>query len=114
MASKKTVTKRGAHKAPKVKVLIQLSRRAKREADKLLKRSKAGTITKEQLNTGLKEVAAPLKQMLDYIDATLDNVSKLQKRTAVRTITTKQLNIDLRKIDRGVNRMLNHEGPSHH
>ena len=45
MASKKKVTKRAARKVPKVKVLIQLSRRAKREIDKLLKGSKTGTIT---------------------------------------------------------------------
>ena len=111
MASKKTVTKKGSHKAPKVKVLIQLSRRAKRELDKLLKRSEAGTITKGQLNTGLKEVAAPLKQMLDYIDVTLDDLSKLQKLNAIKTIATKQLNVDLQEIHRSVSRMLNHHGP---
>ena len=110
MASKKTATKRVSHKAPKVKVLIQLSKRAKRELDKLLKRSKAGTITKGQLNAGLKDVAAPLKQMLDYVDVTLDDLSKLQKLD-VKTSTTKQLNLDLQEIHRSVSRMLNHHGP---
>jgi len=114
MASKKTVTKRAARKVPKVKVLIQLSRRAKREMDKLLKGSKTGTITQRQLNTGLKEVAAPLKQMLKYIDATLDGVSKLQKRTAASSISPKQLNTKLLELDSGVNRMLDHSYNSGH
>jgi hypothetical protein len=114
MASKKTIKKTGSHEVPKVKILIELSRRAEREVKTLLKRSEAGTITNAELNTGLKEVAAPLKQMLDYIEATLEDVSKLQKRTELKTITTKQLSTDLHEIDRSVNLMLDHGDFPHH
>ncbi len=59
--------------------------------DKLLKRSEAGTITNAELNTGLKDAEVPLRQMRDYIDATLSDISKLRKRTRASTITKKAI-----------------------
>jgi hypothetical protein len=114
MASKRSVTAKGSQKAPKVKILIELSRRAKREVDKLLKRSEAGTITNAELNTGLKEAEVPLRQMRDYIDATLSDMSKLLKRTRASTITEKQLNIKLYAVRKRVKLMLNHSNGMHY
>jgi hypothetical protein len=114
MASKKSVTKKGSHKVPKIKILIELSRRARREVDKLFKRSEAGTITNAEMNTGLKEAETPLKQMRDYIDTTLSDMSKLLKRTEANTITKKQLNIKLNVVRKRVKRMLNHGNGMHH
>jgi hypothetical protein len=106
MASKKKLTKSGSQ-TPKVRILIQLSRRAKAEVVKLFKRTKAGTITKEELNTGLQKVEAPLKQMLNYINATLDDLSRL-KRDQTRTLATTDLKIRLRQVGKRVKRMFNH------
>ena len=115
MASKRSVTARGSHKAPKVKILIELSRRARREVEKLLKGSETGTITNAELNAGLKEAEVPLQQMRDYIDATLSDMSKLMKRTQASTITKKELNIKLDAMRKRVKRMLNHSnGYRHH
>jgi hypothetical protein len=113
MASKKTVTKSGSNKAPKVRILIELSRRARREVEKLLRSSKAGTITESELNTGLKQAEVPLKQMLDYINATLDDMSKLLKRTHGKTIKSKELSTKLDVVRRRVKRMLNHTNGYH-
>jgi hypothetical protein len=113
MASKKTVTKKVSHKTPKVRILIELSRRARREVEKLLRSNKAGTITKSELNTGLKQAEVPLKQMLVYINATLDDMSKLLKRTQGQAINSKQLNIKLDVVRRRVKRMLNHTNGFH-
>jgi hypothetical protein len=114
MASKKKVAKRGSNKTPKVKILIELSRRARREVEKLLRSSKAGTITKAELNTGLKQAEAPLKQMLVYITATLNDMSRLQKRARGKTIDLKDLNAKLDVMRKRVKRMLNHTNGLHH
>ena len=82
--------------------------------EKLLKHSEAGTITNAELNTGLKEAEVPLKQMLDYINTTLDDLSKLLKRTQASTITKKELNIKLNVVRKRVKRMLNHGNGYHH
>ena len=113
MASKKTVTKKGSHKAPKVRILIELSRRARREVEKLLRSNKAGTITEAELSTGLKQAEVPLKQMLVYINATLNDMSKLLKRTQGQAMNSKQLNTKLDVVRRRVKRMLNHTNGFH-
>jgi hypothetical protein len=113
MASKKTATKKVSHEAPKVRILIELSRRARREVDRLLKSNKAGTMTESELNAGLKQAEVPLKQMLDYINATLDDMSKLLKRTQGQAINSKQLSIKLDVVRRRVKRMLNHTNGYH-
>jgi hypothetical protein len=113
MASKRSVTERGSHKVPKVKILIELSRRARREVDKLFKRSEAGTITNAELNTGLKEAEVPLEQMRDYINTTLSDMSKLLKRSQTSTISKKELNIKLNVVRKRVKRMLNHSNGVH-
>jgi hypothetical protein len=116
MASKNSVTKKASRKAPKTEILIKLSRRARREVEKLLKRSEAGTITHAELNAGLKEAEAPLKQMLDYITKTLEDMLRLQKRTRGTTIDLKDLNAKLKAVRKSVYRLLNHSGPGdlHH
>lgn len=114
MASKRSVTARGSHKAPKVKILIELSRRARREVEKLLRHSEAGTITNAELKTGLKHAEVPLRQMRDYINATLSDISKLLKRTQTSTITKRELNIKLDAMRKRVKRMLNHSNGFHH
>jgi hypothetical protein len=47
--------------------VIKLSRKAKVEVKKLLKRTKAGTLTQVKLETGLEEVEGRLKKMLGMI-----------------------------------------------
>jgi hypothetical protein len=113
MATKRSVTKKGSNKAPKFKILIQLSTRARREVEKLLKRSEAGTISNAQLNTGLKKAEAPLEQMLDYINATLSDMSTLLKGAQNSTMTKKQLNIKLIAVRKRVKLMINHSNNDH-
>lgn len=113
MASKKTATKRATPKTPKVKVLIELSRRARREVETLLRRSEAGTITMAEMKAGLKQAEAPLKQMLGYINNTLDDVSKLLKRTESKTINLKEFNAKLNVVRKQVKGMLNHTNGFH-
>ena len=108
MASKKTVAKKRSPKDPKVKILIELSRRARREVDKLLKQSIAGTIDSAELNMGLNEAEAPLKQMLDYVKTTLSDLSQLQKLSLTRTLSKKQLNTKLKAVRRRMKLMSNH------
>lgn len=68
MASKRSTTKRGPGDPGMTKSeLKQLSRAAKAEVTRLLQRSRAGTITRTELDTGLKEVQAQLKQMWVFI-----------------------------------------------
>jgi hypothetical protein len=47
--------------------VLRLSRKAKVEVKKLLKRTEAGTLTRVKLETGLKEVEGRLKKMLGMI-----------------------------------------------
>jgi hypothetical protein len=110
MASKRSVTKQ----VPKVKILVQLSQRARRDTEKLLKRSEARTMTIVELNAGFKEVEASLKQMLNYIDTTLDDMSKLLKRAKAKTITREELNIGLFEGRRRLKLMYNWGNGWHH
>jgi hypothetical protein len=61
MASRKPASRRGSDKTRKARSLQRLSRRAKTEVAQLLKRNEAGTITRMQLDMGLKEVDRQLK-----------------------------------------------------
>jgi hypothetical protein len=63
MASKKTLKKSGSDHARELARLHKVSRRAKAEVAGLLKRSQKGTITRVQLQTGLKEVEKRLTLM---------------------------------------------------
>jgi hypothetical protein len=47
--------------------VLKLSRKAKGEVKKLLRRNQAGTLTQVKLETGLKEVDGRLKKMLGMI-----------------------------------------------
>jgi hypothetical protein len=68
MASKRSTTKRGPGGRGTTKSeLEQLSREAKAEVTRLLQRSRAGTITRIELDTGLKEVQARLREMWVFI-----------------------------------------------
>lgn len=68
MASKRSTTKRGPDERGTTKSdLKQLSREAKAEVKRLLQRSRAGTITRAELDTGLREVGAQLQQMHVFI-----------------------------------------------
>jgi len=67
MASKRTVRRRGSYKSLKAKKVLELSRDAKAEAAELLKGIQRGTITRVELNTGLKEVDTRLKRIMHLI-----------------------------------------------
>jgi len=73
MASKRGITKRGitkrgpGNRGRKKSELKRLSREAKAEVTRLLQRSRAGTITRSELDTGLREVRAELEQMWVFI-----------------------------------------------
>lgn len=106
MASKKKRSRDGS-KIPQVKILIQYSKRATAEVVKLFRRTKRGTITKEELNAGLQKVEAPLKQMLHYIDGTLDDLAKLRREQS-GTLKKRELKIRLREVGIRVKLMFNH------
>jgi hypothetical protein len=63
MAAKKTVKRRGSDQGRQLKRLRKLLRRAQAEAARLLKRNRTGTITRVQLQTGLKEVREGLREI---------------------------------------------------
>ena len=63
MASKKTAKRRGSSQGQELERLRKISRRARAEVAKLLKRNQSGTITRLQLQTGLKEVKDQLRQI---------------------------------------------------
>jgi hypothetical protein len=67
MASKKTVAKSGSDKRRDAKTVLALSRKAKAEVAKLLKRNQDGTITRAELETELEEVEDQLERMLGMI-----------------------------------------------
>ena len=50
---------------------LRLSEKARREVAQLLKQQRAGTITGDQLETGLEEVVDNLQRMLNHILASL-------------------------------------------
>jgi hypothetical protein len=66
MGSKRSTAGQTANKRRARKVL-KLSRRAKAEVKTLLKRNRAGSLTKGQLKTGLKEVEGGLDRMLAMV-----------------------------------------------
>ena len=66
MASRRTVKKREPHQGLDLKRFRKLQRRAEAEVARLLKRTKAGTITRVQLLTGLKEVRDSLTNLHYY------------------------------------------------
>jgi hypothetical protein len=67
MATKKTAARSGPEKRLKAETVLKLSRKAKSEVAKLLKRNQAGTITRVRLDTGLKEVKKRLRVMTHFV-----------------------------------------------
>ena len=67
MESKRTVARRGSDEREKAETVLKLSRKAKAEVAKLLKRNRAGTITRVRLDTGLEEVKERLKLMTVFV-----------------------------------------------
>jgi hypothetical protein len=68
MASKKSTAKRGPGDRRMTKSeLKRLSREAKAEVTRLLRSSRAGAITRAEMDTGLREVQGQLKQMWFFI-----------------------------------------------
>jgi hypothetical protein len=67
MATKRTVARSGPENHLKAETVLKLSRKAKTEVAKLLKRNQAGTITRVRLDTGLKEVKKRLKVMTHFV-----------------------------------------------
>jgi hypothetical protein len=63
MAFRRTVRRSEPHQGRELERLWKLQRRAQAEVARLLKRNQTGTITRVQLQTGLKEVRDWLKQM---------------------------------------------------
>lgn len=63
MAPKRTVKRRGSNQGGELERVRKIARRARAEVARLLKRNLSGTITRVQLQTGLKEVQEGLKQM---------------------------------------------------
>jgi Ca2+-binding EF-hand superfamily protein len=108
MASKKKVATSGSHTAgPEFRILIELSQRARYEVQHLLKRAETGNITKVELNTVLKKVELQMKQMLDYINETLDEVSRL-KRDQTRKIDIEELETRLLEVRTRLKLMVDH------
>ena len=66
MASRRTVRRREPHQGRDLKRLRKLHRRAEAEVERLLKRTKAGNITRAQLQTGLEEVREWLTNLHFY------------------------------------------------
>jgi hypothetical protein len=64
MASKRTVTRRGSGHRGELKTVRKLTRSAKAELAKLLRRNRDGTISRLDLDTGLEELEALLKKIL--------------------------------------------------
>jgi hypothetical protein len=106
--TKKTVRSKGAHETPKVRIFIELSRRARRELQKLLKSGEAGTLSNADLKTGLDEVKEPLGEMVEYINVTLADMAELIKSTRGKPVITKAGVNKLKIVRRRVKLMLNH------
>jgi hypothetical protein len=108
MASKKKAATSGSHTAtPEFRILIELARRARHEVQALLKRTEARNITKVELDTGLEKVEEPMRQMVDYINDTLGDVSKL-KRDQSQKIDTEELEIHLLEVGTRLKLMFDH------
>jgi hypothetical protein len=67
MATKKATRKKASAKRVKEKELRKLSKKARTEVAKLLKRDRAGTVTAVQMATGLKELDQKLKLITSFI-----------------------------------------------
>jgi hypothetical protein len=67
MASKSNVRRRRSDKRGKAEKVLELSRDAEAEAAKLLKGSQRGTITKVELNIGLRELDTRLKRIMHLV-----------------------------------------------
>jgi hypothetical protein len=76
MASKKTVTRRGSDKREKAKTIVKLSLRAQAEVAKLLKCNQTGTVTRVELNTGLKKLNTGLKKV-ERLGRMLNHINKV-------------------------------------
>jgi hypothetical protein len=63
MASRRTITRSEPHQGRELQRLWKLQRRAQSEVARLLKRNQTGTITRVQLQSGLKEVRDWLKRI---------------------------------------------------
>lgn len=63
MASRRTVKKREPRQGRDLQRLRKLQRRAQSEVARLLKGTQTGTLTRVQLQTGLKEVRGWLKRI---------------------------------------------------
>jgi hypothetical protein len=63
MASRKNITRRESDHRREAETVLDLRKRAEEVAAKLLKQSQAGTITRMELKTGLKEIEKRLKRM---------------------------------------------------
>jgi hypothetical protein len=63
MTSKRTVKRTRSGQGGELERLRKLSRRAQAEVARLIERDRTGTITRVQLQTGLKEVGEQLKLM---------------------------------------------------
>jgi hypothetical protein len=68
MAPRRTDERRGSDKRRDAKDVLRIARRARAEVAKLLRRSRAGTITQLELDAGLKEVKQELKRTMFFVD----------------------------------------------
>lgn len=67
MASKKTATRKKSDKRRKANAAVKVfSLRARDELARLLRRNRAGTITRRDLDTGLREVEENLTRLLHF------------------------------------------------
>jgi hypothetical protein len=64
MASKRTSTRTRPVNAGSLKTVRELTRRARVELAKLLRRNRGGTITRAELETGLEELQTQLEKIL--------------------------------------------------
>jgi len=67
MATKRRVRSGGSYKRRKAEKVLELSRYARAEAAELLKGSQRGTITRVELDIGLKEVDTRLKRIMHLV-----------------------------------------------
>jgi hypothetical protein len=67
MASKRGRKKKSPDRQKKAKEVLALSAKARAEIAKLLQDDKDGTITRQELETGLEEIDSRLKRILGFI-----------------------------------------------
>jgi len=63
MAQKRTGKRKGSRASRALKTVRALTRRARAESGKLLRRSRSGTITRKDLDAGLEEIKKNLTVM---------------------------------------------------